>query len=219
MASASDQKNIRILAQGLNFLNDRDREFAESLLSQFESKGQLSMKQWPWVVTLGSRATLQQQPDLLSVIGPVAGVIELFQEAKKHKKYPKIRLMANRRPITLKLNGPNSSNPGDISVTNGKSWSSGLSEYYGCVSASGQWLPSGAVKDVGFMSAIQDVLIKLAGDPVGTASAFGKETGSCCFCTSDLTDERSVSVGYGPVCAKYHLLPWGPVKSKESKSA
>lgn len=42
-----------------------------------------------------------------------------------------------------------------------------------------------------------------------TAAAFGHAYGVCVFCTRELTDERSVVVGYGPVCAKHNSLPWG----------
>lgn len=41
------------------------------------------------------------------------------------------------------------------------------------------------------------------------AAAFGHATGCCVYCARDLTDDRSVEVGYGPVCAAKHDLPWG----------
>lgn len=41
------------------------------------------------------------------------------------------------------------------------------------------------------------------------AAAFGKLYGICIFCSRDLTDERSIAMGYGPVCAENHNLPWG----------
>jgi len=43
------------------------------------------------------------------------------------------------------------------------------------------------------------------------ASAFGRLWGSCVFCSRLLTDERSIAVGYGPVCADHNGLPWGEV--------
>lgn len=46
-------------------------------------------------------------------------------------------------------------------------------------------------------------------DPVHVAARYGRETGECCFCQRRLTDPRSVRVGYGPVCAVTHGLPWG----------
>lgn len=41
------------------------------------------------------------------------------------------------------------------------------------------------------------------------AARFGKLYGICCFCSRTLTDERSIGVGYGPVCAEHYGLPWG----------
>lgn len=41
------------------------------------------------------------------------------------------------------------------------------------------------------------------------AAQFGALTGACVFCSRRLTDERSVTVGYGPVCADKAGLPWG----------
>lgn len=41
------------------------------------------------------------------------------------------------------------------------------------------------------------------------AAAFGHLYGECCYCARDLTDERSIEVGYGPVCAAKYGLPWG----------
>lgn len=46
------------------------------------------------------------------------------------------------------------------------------------------------------------------------AAQFGKLTNTCIFCGRHLTDDRegrSVEVGYGPVCAEKHGLPWGDV--------
>lgn len=44
------------------------------------------------------------------------------------------------------------------------------------------------------------------------AAAFGKLYGICIFCSRDLTDERSIYVGYGAKCAENHGLPWGEVE-------
>lgn len=41
------------------------------------------------------------------------------------------------------------------------------------------------------------------------AAAFGHQFGMCVFCGRTLTDEDSVEVGYGPVCAENNGLPHG----------
>ena len=41
------------------------------------------------------------------------------------------------------------------------------------------------------------------------AAQFGALYGICCNCARDLTDERSIAAGYGPVCAANNGWPWG----------
>lgn len=41
------------------------------------------------------------------------------------------------------------------------------------------------------------------------AAKFGQLYGMCMYCWRELTDERSIEVGYGPVCAANRNLPWG----------
>jgi hypothetical protein len=48
-------------------------------------------------------------------------------------------------------------------------------------------------------------------NPREAAAEYGRQTCSCCFCGLPLTDERSRSVGWGPVCAENYGLPWGEV--------
>lgn len=57
-------------------------------------------------------------------------------------------------------------------------------------------------------------LYKLSEDDKLTAekaAAFGKLYGVCVFCGLTLTNEASIEVGYGPVCAENYGLPWGHV--------
>jgi len=46
-------------------------------------------------------------------------------------------------------------------------------------------------------------------DFAGHAGEHGRATGSCSFCARNLTTTASLAVGYGPVCAGRHGLPWG----------
>lgn len=41
------------------------------------------------------------------------------------------------------------------------------------------------------------------------AAAFGHETHKCVFCHRALSTKESTAVGYGPICAEKHGLPWG----------
>ena len=55
-------------------------------------------------------------------------------------------------------------------------------------------------------------LFDLLHDPLQAAKAHAALTGECSFCGAELSDERSKSVGYGPVCAENYGLPWGDFK-------
>lgn len=41
------------------------------------------------------------------------------------------------------------------------------------------------------------------------AAQFGHDYRQCVFCSRPLTDDRSMSAGYGETCAHTHALPWG----------
>ena len=52
------------------------------------------------------------------------------------------------------------------------------------------------------------MLEQIEKDPIAAATLSGKLTSCCSFCSKQLTDERSVVLGYGPVCADHWGLPW-----------
>lgn len=54
------------------------------------------------------------------------------------------------------------------------------------------------------------------------AAAFGHSVSRCIFCMLKLDDDkegRSIEVGYGPVCAKKHGLPWGATQVAAARQA
>lgn len=56
------------------------------------------------------------------------------------------------------------------------------------------------------------LLCEIANDPEGSAKKYGHDTGRCCFCHRNLTDDKSgksVERGYGPICAERFGLVWG----------
>jgi hypothetical protein len=60
-----------------------------------------------------------------------------------------------------------------------------------------------------FSAAVRQQIAAAAANPAAAAAEYGRETGYCSFCSRELTDERSVGVGYGPICADKFSLPWG----------
>lgn len=118
-------------------------------------------------------------------------------------KFPKIRLMdQDGLVIVLTIAGQKSRNPGTVNVTDAGSWQDRA--WYGRIRLDGQFEPSQRCA-----SGVAELLQAFAADPEGVAAAYGRLSGHCCFCSAELTDDRSIEVGYGPVCAKHYGLAWG----------
>lgn len=182
-------------------LSTSDARFASDLIRAWAKYGSLTAKQQPWVSKLIERT---QRPGLVQTpsvtIGDFSGVIALFHRAHQHLKYPKICLMVGNDPVILSMAGAASKAPGTINVMGEGQYPNRA--WYGRVTPTGEWQPSQRAN----VDTIAPVLAQLASDPHGTAAAYGKLTGNCCFCQRELSDARSVTAGYGPVCADHYGL-------------
>lgn len=137
-------------------------------------------------------------------IGNLSAVIAMFTAAKAHLKHPKIRLaLANNTPVCLSVAGPKASKPGSINVTDGGKYMQ--SRFYGRIYQDGTF----EIARAGAPEGVAEFLTSFAQDPIKVASEYGHMSGNCCFCNRTLTDERSTTVGYGPVCADHFGLAWG----------
>lgn len=190
---------IEVLQANLGKLNDRDREFAQSLIDQFNSRG-LSAKQVPWVQRLVVRATTPPE-----AIGNVAGVVDLMRKAGPRGKV--VIRASDTLTIRLSVSGEQSRYPGTVAVTSVQQ-GDGYRKFYGRICQDGTFV-AGRDATGDNLPSILAILRALAVDPVGTAREHGKLTGNCCFCSLPLTDGFSVDAGYGPICAKKYSLPWG----------
>jgi len=110
-------------------------------------------------------------------------------------KFPKTRFAApGNGELLLSLAGDTSKNPGAVYVKlNG--------EYVGKVTAQGAAYG---------LDALLPTLRAIEADPAAAGASYGALTGRCSFCDKALTDEGSVEVGYGPVCARRYGLPHAP---------
>lgn len=168
-----------------------DNDFAQSLVNQFKKRGSLSEKQWFYARKLTtSRTEMFNFPEINA----------LFELASLHLKYPKVHLQtADSRSVVLARAGDRSKAPGTINVTDGKRY--GENRWYGRIQLDGSF----SCDD----EPVIDVLKEFAANPAKVAARYGKLVGRCCFCELLLTDERSTSVGYGPICAEHYGLAWG----------
>ena len=204
-----DKEAVKVLREGVSLLPKGDQGFAASLLMQLDTKGDLSEKQWTWIVKLAHSVETAGVPDFTKEVvnvGEFGALIGLFEKARKYLKYPKIMLkLESGEPLQLGLAGSSSKAPGTISISDGGPF--GNSKWYGRVTKDGEWEPAKVTDDL--KNDLTSVLTKLALAPAATAAEYGKMTGHCCFCMGHLSDERSTKVGYGKVCAQRWGLPWG----------
>jgi hypothetical protein len=190
---------VDVLKGLVSLLPKKDQEFAKSLCDQYQQKGHLSMRQWPWVETMIARATKTERAPKIEgkTINGFESVFALFKHAQKTNKYPKIILKIGDRKLALSIAGPNSAYPGCINVAS----PSFGEKYYGKVTPKLEWLPHKSINHEENQWIIA-FLEMFALDPAGSVKAHGIQTGVCCFCNSQLTDKKSIAAGYGPVCAK-----------------
>lgn len=200
---------LTTLRNNLANLSFRDKDFATSLLSQFDRKGDLSDKQWPYVIKLAKAATGQEEKPKSVEVGSMVALVNLFKRAKAHLKRPAIVLQnAAVGEIRLSEAGQKARVPGSINVTTPGPY--GERVWYGRVTVDGTFQQSPKVVAP---TALVEALRLFAADPVGQAAKHGHLTGRCCFCNRKLEDERSTAVGYGPICADHYGLPWGEART------
>lgn len=131
-------------------------------------------------------------------------IIQIFDRAAENLSFPKIREihidLDNSEPLTLHRYTQGKT-PGAVSVND-------LSgEWFGKITRDGKFYPSRNCP-----SWIKPALKLFCENPEKIAADSGKLNGRCCFCNRKLTDERSLSVGYGAICADNYGLSWGETK-------
>lgn len=196
--------NAGALRANLSKLPENDRAFASSLLQSIERRGgDATPKQAYWVEELTKRASAEQPAARKTeAVGDLAGVIALFDKARKHLKHPAVVLgYGSDHALRLNVAGPDARVPGSINVVDDESRT-----WFGRILLDGVFQHSPRDTPPTGLSA---VLAEFAQDPAGVATRHGRLTGRCCFCNTALTDERSTAVGYGKTCAGNYGLPWG----------
>jgi len=122
----------------------------------------------------------------------------LIAAQQRGLKHPKARFLApGGGELRLSLAGERSKVPGSIQVYVRDGW-------VGRVEPPDGRIAGPLAQD----QALVDVLLLIARDPAAAAKEYGALMCKCSFCGLPLTDDGSVEVGYGPVCAKKWGLPW-----------
>ena len=192
----------------------KDRSFVISLIGQHQKKSTLSPKQAYWVfVKMRACLGVNDDPIEANVAGSKRkinfdAVYSMFEEAGKFLKKPGVVFPAV-------LDGTYGKK--DIKIYPGYKGDSLnvilKNNYPGKVA----WIGSDSTLNWKYNNKLTDdqkniltqLLKDFAADPTGTVAKYGKLANRCCFCSKELTDPKSVSVGYGPVCAKHYGFAWG----------
>lgn len=147
----------------------------------------------------------------------VAGVVQLLLRAKAAGlQYPKLWLQfADGEPLRISVAGEQSRTPGFLMLTDGEPF--GMNKFFGRISPAGE-LELG--RDAGpRRDELVPLLTRLAAEPERVAAEYGHLTGHCCFCSRKLSDDRSIAVGYGNICARKFGLPWGATAAPTHQGA
>lgn len=195
----------------------------ESFDLQVAKGYRMSAKQISWVhvlaveeMTRREQAGLRVQPSPapqqntvpVAAKGEMDGILNLFAEARKHLKRPRILIAVpqlgpdgSHAPYVLSVAGIRSKRPGWINVVRERDdWYVGQIDQQGVLHS---------VRGLTEHPGLVEMLRRLALEPAKVAAEYGKLMGVCCFCGRHLEDPRSTEVGYGPVCAQHFALPWG----------
>ena len=204
--------DLEAMAQMISFCKG---DFVESLAKSFivghptYGRG-LSPKMWKWVHKLVYDQANPVAPVKVA-LGSGDELAKLFQVAGEKVKYPKLSFkMPDGRPLRLSRAVMRAKYPNSINVTDGGKYKENI--WYGRIVDGEFQLSRNADEDV------VKFLSSLAENPSEFAAEYGVKSGCCCFCNKELTTIDSVTVGYGPVCAKNWSLPWGKKATKKSVS-
>lgn len=141
-----------------------------------------------------------------NAIASFKGIIDLFEKPKINGlKRPSLHFIFNANKVLISK-APDTRKDGKPHPNAGCLYLKFNGSYCGKISPSGQF---DAVGNLTVPKQIMDFLQAFSADPAKVGSEYGKQGGCCCFCGSNLTDERSVNKGYGPVCSQNWSLPWG----------
>jgi hypothetical protein len=145
-------------------------------------------------------AAKAERASAASVPGPdLTKVAKFLSDARdRGLKFPKVRFLApgGKGELRLHLAGPTSGSPGAVQIKLDGRW-------IGRVDLDGSLNGS-------FLKGSEPILLALAKigeDPAKAAKEYAALMCRCSFCGLALTDEGSVEVGYGPICAKHWGLP------------
>jgi hypothetical protein len=164
---------------------------------------------------LAAAATVALTPTAPAVVLALKPIADFLSAARQRGlKFPKLRVLAPDAVSELRLSLTRSGQaPGSVTVSYQDGRCDARGQRDGWV---GSVRPDGEVR--GPLSrdlAMQAHLLLVATDPAKAARSYAALMSRCSFCGLPLTDEGSVEVGYGPVCAANWGLPHTPQGTRQ----
>lgn len=203
VVDATQKPAVDALAAVIDQLGKSDATFAGSLIQNFSRWGRLSDKQMPWVETLTQRATAPKPTPKVYANVDFKPIQDLFDTASQRLKRVKIKTQdATGQAVVFNRAGANSKYAGQIMITDGQPF--GQNKFFGRIDVTGEFFATRAATQQ-----VCEAVEEFSNDPAGAAGRYGRLTGGCSFCNHGLKDDRSLAVGYGPVCARNFGLKWG----------
>ena len=126
----------------------------------------------------------------------------IFTAALANVRFPRLTFTVGGETLIFRLAGDKSRNPGSISVTDDGRYPD--NRFFGAIGTDGFWNPSSSCPDH-----VAQIVAEVLADPAGQLALYGQTSGYCACCGRQLTDPRSLAVGYGATCAAHWDLPWG----------
>lgn len=177
----------------VNGIRSNPSRFVQSLVEQYDNRG-LSSKQETWARylhwTTASRSTAFD-----------GSIPKTYDRVKNHpNKKAILRLKVTDYQISIKR-----TRAGRVIICRDRAegadqdWVATIEEDGRVFACEGHELTNDEIA----------ILLMFEHEPLVVAANYGRETGCCCFCARQLTDKRSVTAGYGPICAEKFGLAWG----------
>lgn len=207
-------RDVALLREHRALLGDRDQDFAVSLLDAYDRPNGPSEKQAYWISNKAARIReLQAQQ---SVPNPqtyldLTRIRAMFAKAELALKHPFVLVDSAVGVLRIRPAGDASKYVGQLMVSTDGAFEN--RQWLGRIDHDGRYIRADIFKPA--QPEVVEALQALATDPEAVAKAYGRKYGVCCFCSRGLTDERSVTAGYGPVCADRYGLDWGTVVVEE----
>lgn len=190
-------------AAELEKLAARGGTFWQSLLGQYEQRGDLSPRQWACVEREMARAVAQSDPALADVQPALAEMVERFALAGEHIKRIAIVLCDEDGAVETRFQPApaNGKNAGWIYVKRHghTDWGCGWAYIAKVNPENGDIMVARDYE--GRSQLVADIRALLADGLDAAVLHYGHATSNCGLCGRGLTEETSVKSGVGPVCA------------------